>query len=171
MADNGRKLASRVEQMQELNRRIDADETLTEEEKEAIRAKARQHVAKQRKKKLEEDFLDQAIEEEELRYKPTEQLEGVILHLPDFSNNIRLDGKIFFHGLHYTVTYNVARVMYDIMARMWEHQNEIEGKPRRSDLQRRHANNYLSPAHQSMSVGSPGDSGLNRMTTRRLEQT
>lgn len=123
-----KKLASALS---EINRRLDADTILSAEEKEIIRAKAREEVLKRRKETAEKAYLEAAMRDEERSFNPEEQYENVIIDLAPYAAFIAIDGMQYFHGLSYEVTYGVARVMADVCARTWEHQREIKGERRR----------------------------------------
>ncbi len=127
--------------LSEIDRRLDADELLTDDERAQIKAKARAHVAKKRKDAVEAKLFAQEIRDEEISYNPLEQFEDVTIELAPYvasaklkASCITLDGRMFFHGVTYSVPYSVARVLEDIMARTWEHENEIRGRPRRADM-------------------------------------
>ena len=129
--------------LSEIDRRVDAAH-LSDEDRAAIKAKAREHVAKKRKDKAEAELLAKEIREEEIAYNPAEQIEDVQINIPPFvaaeklhGACISLDGRLFFHGLVYPVPYGVARVLEDVMARSWEHEREIHGDRRKADVNRR----------------------------------
>lgn len=151
----------------EINKRLDADPLLTDAEREQIKAKAREHVHKKRKDKAEADYLAKMIREEEIANNPLEQLERVTIELAPYvasaklkASCITLDGRMYFHGVTYSVPYSVARTLEDIMARTWEHENEIRGRPRRVDMEGIHKPSLekLHPGQENMSIG--------RVTTR-----
>jgi hypothetical protein len=155
----------------EIDKRVDADGLLSDEDKEQIKAKAREHVAKKRKDKAEAELLAKEIRREEISYNPLEQFEDVIINLPPFvasqkfqASFISLDGKQYFHNQSYSVPYSVARVLEDIMARNWEHEREIHGERRKSDINRRPMNSRISP-HNVDSVVNTRASVLNSNTS------
>lgn len=115
----------------EIDRRLDADDLLTADEKQVIRDKAREEVARRRKERAEEAYLKAAIKEEERAFDPVEQWEDVIIDLAPYAAFIALDGVQYFHGLTYTVTRGQAATIADVCARTWEHQREIKGERRR----------------------------------------
>lgn len=148
--------------MAEINKRLDADTTLTDEEREQIREKAREHVAKKRKDKAEAEYLAQAIREEEISHNPLEQYEDVTIDIAPYvasaqlkASCITLDGRMYFHGVTYSVPYSVARTLEDIMARTWEHENEIHGRRRRQDMDGIHKPSLvkLTPGTEGANVG------------------
>jgi len=118
----------------EIDTRLDANELLTEQDRETIRAKAREHVHNKRKKLVEEQALAAAIEEEERRFALVEDYEMIEINLAPYAAMITLDGTMYFHGMEYEVPYSVARTLDDVMARTWEHQNEIQGQRRKGDM-------------------------------------
>jgi hypothetical protein len=141
----------------EIEARLDKDETLSATDREQIKEKAREHVAKQRRDKAEADYLKVAIREEERSYEPTEQYEDVLVNLAPYVAFVMLDGVMFYHGLTYSLPYGQARVLDDQCWRSWEHQNEIEhGRKRSADLSRRRVSRLLGPGDEGLAVGAPG---------------
>jgi hypothetical protein len=127
----------------EIDKRLDTA-ILDEETRAAIKAKAREHVDKKRRDEAEARLLALEIRKAEIEDRPTEQDEDVLIDIPPFvaaeklgGSCITIDGKMFFHGVTYTVPYSVARVLEDVMARSWEHEREINGKRRKADVNRR----------------------------------
>jgi hypothetical protein len=149
--------------LSEIDQRLEAQgmPLLSEEEKEQIRAKAREHVAKKRKEQAEADYLAAAIREEEREHVPEDKWEDITINLAPFvasqkfnSAFLAIDGTRYFHGITYTVTYNQARFMEDIMARGWEHEREIHGERRRADFQRRPIEGMISPGSMNINTTS-----------------
>lgn len=147
----------------EIDKRLDAA-VLDEETRAQIRQKARDHVDKKRRDEAEAKFLAKSIREVEIEDRPTEQDEDVLVDIPPFvaaeklgGACITLDGKMFFHGLTYTVPYSVARTLDDVMARSWEHEREIHGQRRKADVSRR-------PVMQTIRPGNEG--AQSRVNTR-----
>ena len=141
----------------EIDSRVDADELLSAADREAIKEKAREHVASKRKSKAEADALAAAIEEMEREYDPKEQYEDILINLaPHVASQrfsaafISLDGEMFFHGLSYEVRYAVARTLEDVMARGWEHEREIHGERRRADISRRPVLPHIHQGQEGM---------------------
>jgi hypothetical protein len=130
----------------ELESRIDADDLLSLEERAEIKAQAREEVAKRRKDKAIKTLLDREIRLAEVEHDPDEQLVDILIDLPAFSAYVRLDNVVYFHGILYEVRPVVAATMRDVMARAWEHQNEIDGRKRIGDLTRRMADQRISPS-------------------------
>jgi hypothetical protein len=131
MASNGNGKKSLSRALSEIEKRLDADDILTVEEKEQIRAKAREEVRKRRRDKAEQELLQAAIREEERAFSPVDQWTDITIDLAPYAAYIALDGVQYFHGLTYTVAHGVAVTMLDICARTWEHQREIKGERRR----------------------------------------
>jgi hypothetical protein len=138
--------------LSEIEQRIDNDPLLTPEVRAQIKEKAREHVAKKRRDAAEAKLLAQEIRNEEIAHNPLEQYEDVQIDLAPYvasakfsSSYISLDGRMYVHGLVYSVPYSVARTLDDIMARAWEHENEIHGRRRRGDLVRKPMQPRLSP--------------------------
>lgn len=161
MARPSRKLER---QLEEIDRRADANDLLTLEDRERIKAKAREHVAAQlaerrkaQKALLEADYLERAVRDEE----KAAGLHGAYVDLTvDVAANaafITLDGVSYFHGLTYEVPENVAATLYDIMARTWEHENETHGLRRRADVGRRQQPRVMRAGLERSSLGEPGN--------------
>lgn len=131
--------------LSEIERRVDASDELTAEDRVQIKARAREEVKKRRKDAATKRALDEAIREEERSYDPLQQFEDVTIDLAPYAPFVSLDGIMYFHGLSYSVPYNVARTIDDISARTWEHQNEIDGRRRRGDLNRRPMQTVIGP--------------------------
>ena len=147
----------------EIDKRLDAA-LLDDETRAAIKAKAREHVDKKRRDEAEAKLLALEIRKAEIEDRPTEQDEDVLIDIPPFvaaeklgGSCITIDGKMFFHGVTYTVPYSVARVIDDVMARSWEHEREIGGKRRKADTNRR-------PMHRAI---RPGDEGVQHVVNTR----
>ena len=131
--------------LSEIEKRVDESDELTAEDRATIKARAREEVKKRRKDAATKRALDEAIREEEQVYDPLQRYEDVTIDLAQYAPYISLDGIMYFHGLTYTVSYNVARTIDDISARTWEHQNEINGHRRRGDINRRPQQKVISP--------------------------
>lgn len=131
MAENGNGKKSLSRALSEIEKRLDTDDLLTQEEKEIIRQKARDEVKRRRKEKAEESLLQATIREEERVFNPPDRWTDVTIDLAPYATFIALDGVQYFHGLTYTVTGAASATMLDIMARTWEHQREIKGERRR----------------------------------------
>lgn len=118
----------------EIDQRVDADELLDAAARATIKEKAREHVLKKRRAEVEKLALDAAIAEEERKYGVQEDYETVTVNLAPYCAMVTLDGTMYFHGIDYEVPYSVARTIEDVMARTWEHQNEIQGQRRKGDV-------------------------------------
>lgn len=120
----------KARKLREIERRLNADKILSPEEKEVIRKRAKEHVAEARRKATEEALLHAYIKEEERGDKPQEELVDITLELPDHAPFLRLDNRVWFHGVTYEVEMSVYQTMMDMQARMWEHEKQTEGKAR-----------------------------------------
>ncbi len=49
----------------------------------------------------------------------------IMLDLAPHSNQIMLDGKVFFHGHTYEVSENVYKTLNEIQSRGWDHEDEV----------------------------------------------
>jgi hypothetical protein len=150
--------------LREIDTRLASDELLSAADREQILERARKHVEDERKEAVTDELLQKAIKAERRKHNPKEAFEDVILDLPPYQAYIALDGVMYFHGLRYTVTYSVARVMDDIAGRGWEHQNEIDGRTRHGDLGRKHRNTVIGP---NGSQRAPAERSAGAVNTRQ----
>lgn len=127
------------------------DETslLTSEEQDAILAKAREEVRKERADEAMKSFLDKALIAERKKNNvgpKEEEMVQLLIDLPGFTNALVINNHQFFHGYTYTVPVSKARDMASMMARAWEHENEVGGANR--DQYRKPSNQVLRPGNQ-----------------------
>ena len=120
---------------------------LTPEEKEEIRARAYEQVAKEKKIREEEAFMDAALKEARSADEPALQMEEIFIDLPGHAVRLLVDGIEYLHGFMYTVNSHQAASMRDQMQRCWNHEDEVGGanrewykRPRNLSLTRRHQN-------------------------------
>lgn len=132
--------------LSEIERRVDNMDGLSPEDRAQIKAKAREHVAKKKRDAAEAKLLAEEIRNEELAQRVREPIERIVIDLAPFASYIALDGVFYWHGIDYNLPYSVARTIEDISARTWEHQNEIGGRRRKGDLNRRPQNRRISPS-------------------------
>lgn len=122
--------------------RDDADSfSLSDQEKAAIREKARLQVLNEVKDREEKSLLSQYVDEEREKLLPEYELVPVWLELPGSAECIMLDGKQYFHNRLYNVTPAVFAVLVEQMNRGWAHEEETE--VRDTKTRRRHR----APAH------------------------
>jgi hypothetical protein len=121
--------------------------SLTEEEKEEIRARAYEQVNKEKKAREEERFMQAALDEARSVDEPELQMEDIFIDLPGHAVRILIDGIEYLHGFTYTVNQPKAQSMRDIMQRCWNHEDEVGGanrewykRPRNINLNRRNSN-------------------------------
>jgi len=60
--------------------------------------------------------------------KPEIEYESVKIDLPPHAPDVRIDGRVFQHGLTYKVTAVQAASMREIMFRAWSHEEEVRGQ-------------------------------------------
>jgi hypothetical protein len=142
--------------LEEIDARLQAS-SLTEEEKNEARIRAREHVRAKRKEKAVDEAFKRAVTEEEREYEPNDQLVDIMIDLPKYAAFVRLDHVVYYHGLPYEVPMIKAQTILDIMARAWEHQSEIEGKRRKGDNALRPQNYRIGPQHEGMSMNKLDD--------------
>ena len=132
----GKSRKPQVEQLKEIEKRIQLAANLSEEEKSEARQRARDHVLKKRKEKAIDQYFEAAVKEEEREFEPDEQYEDYTVDLPEYTPFIKINNVIYFHGITYEVSYKKARSMADLQARAWEHDREKDGKRRKGDIGR-----------------------------------
>lgn len=95
---------------------------LSPAEIEAIRAEARETVAKEIRKQKEKALLDKFLVEERRAAIPAKRLVPVFLQLAGSTNYIMLDGHQYYHDNVYHVEEAVAQVLVEQMTRGWAHE-------------------------------------------------
>lgn len=100
---------------------------LDQKEISAIRAKAREAADKERKQRQEDDLYEAELEEARKVGDPDEVLYAVHLNLAPHASTIRLDNRVFFHGQVVHVNLHQKCALKDIIARGWEHEEEVGG--------------------------------------------
>ena len=130
----GKPRKAQVEALKEIEKRIEAADILSAEEKQEARARAREHVLKKRKDKAIDQYFEAAVKAEETALSPTDRLTDFVVDLPEFTYLIKIDGRDYYHGCSYRVPVRQADSMRDIAARAWEHDWEINGRRRRNDM-------------------------------------
>jgi hypothetical protein len=168
------RLSKKIERtLNEIDRRADMDGTLTMEDRERIKAKAREHVQeridKQRrdqKAALEAEYLERAVRDEEKAAGLHGAYIDVEINVAASAAYIMLDGTMYMHGLTYEVPENVGYTLVDIMGRTWEHENETNGRRRRADTGLRTQSRFVSRGMENASMGEPGQ--INSRTLPRI---
>jgi len=87
-----------------------------------------------RRAEVEKLALDAAILDEERKYQIAEEYEFVTISLAPFAAMVTLDGTMYFHGSIMRWRTRSPATLEDVMARTWEHQNEIQGQRRKGDV-------------------------------------
>lgn len=107
-------------------RDADAASVLSEEDKAAIRAKAREKVREEVKDRATKALLEQFVEEERQLMIPGEELCEIFLDLASHSQYIMLDGKQYLHHHWYQVKRAVFQVLSEQMNRGWAHDEQTQ---------------------------------------------
>lgn len=84
-----------------------------------IQKKASDQVLAQRKKEAEAAFLEEALQRERAKDDPEEELTTITIDLPAYASHLLIDGIMFPHGSHATVTRSTATSMLAHMGQMW----------------------------------------------------
>src|SRR3974390_3375196 len=124
------------------------EDYLTEARENAIRKKAQ--LIAERELGLIADDGDKKVVKGPLKKLPKEYT--LTLDLAPHSDRIILDGVTFLHGGTYTFDKAQYDTIRDIIHRGYEHQAEIEGKPRFDHAYRRASNISVSPSSENMSA-------------------
>ncbi len=120
---------------------------LSQEDQDAIVAKARETLDKETRDEAEKRFLEKALQEERRarNINPrNEPLVDIHIDLPGFAHALVVNNTHYLHGQTYRVTTSQAADMQSMMARAWEHEEDVGGANR---------NEYRKPKH---SVIRPG---------------
>ncbi len=111
--------------------RFDQD-LLTEEAKEALRAKARSVALEEQKNKLSDALYAGYLEEARRSHDPQKQTVPILLQLAGHASYIMLDGKQFHTDKIHHVTPDVAHVLIEQMNRGWAHEELTEVRDHRT---------------------------------------
>lgn len=101
---------------------------LTEAELEAIEKQARNEIEAEAKKKAKALALEAAKMRLRQQSGLNEESEQVFVDVAPYADRITIDGVVYLQTGTYTVRRGVAATMYEIMAKTWNHQAEIDGK-------------------------------------------
>jgi hypothetical protein len=123
---------------------------LTEEEKQTIRERAIEQIAKEKKIRAEEAFMEAALQDARKEDEPDLQMEDVFIDLPGNSIRLLIDGVEYLHGFTYEVNAPKARTMREMVQRAWNHEDEIGGANR--NFYNKPANRHLSPRSQNVTT-------------------
>ena len=105
------------------------DESLfTPEELKKIAADAKSEHEAKKKAEATREAKAHYLERLERAEDPTQQTESVYIDLPPYADRLIIDGTIYMHGGRFDVPAPRVAVLYEQMARAWNHQLEIEGK-------------------------------------------
>jgi hypothetical protein len=107
--------------------RIDFD-LLTAEDKLRIQEEVLAQARAEQKAAALEAYRKVALEEARREEGLEEEMISFVLDLAEFADRLTIDGKIFFHGRHYTVPRSVYQVLTDMAYKTHQHQHEIDGK-------------------------------------------
>jgi hypothetical protein len=134
---------------------VEPDKTFVDETRiAALRKMAEQDVHEELTKEHEELLLEQFKQEARQAKLPQEELQEIQIDLPGHAPHVMLDNVIYLHGHTYTLPRNQVDSIKDIMARAWDHENDIGGANR--DV-------YRKPRNQRISQNGPGSASLMRV--------
>ena len=111
---------------------------------EALRAKAKAQVEKEKQLAAEAQLLEQFEKEERQAGGLDEEKVEISIDLAPYADRIMLDGVVYFQGRTYTVRSSVAEVMREMTQASWKHQSIVDGKP--EDFYRKGRGQGVTPA-------------------------
>lgn len=123
---------------------------LSDAEKAELRAKARERVDRERKEASMDAFLAAEIDAARRAGLPQEEMKFIALDMAGHSDRIMLDGIIYFHGQTYEVPKHTYDVLREVVARGWEHEDEIGGANR--DMYRRPRTTALTRGMENLAA-------------------
>lgn len=137
---------------------IDIDPTLlSDAEKAALRERALERVAKERKEHAMDAFLEQEIAQARKAHLPAQEIKYISLDMAGHADRIMIDGVVYFHGQTYEVPKCLYDVLAEVVARGWEHEDEIGGANR---------NSYRKPRSTALRPGMVGMSATQILGSR-----
>lgn len=119
---------------------------LTEEEKEALTAEARQMILKDMKQDARDKYFDREVAKLRREHIPSDQFMRLTISSAEYVPYFMLDGDRYYNGYTYDVPQRVAAVLMEQMQRSWQHQEEINGRSR-SNAYRQASNQRIGPQH------------------------
>jgi hypothetical protein len=131
------KLADIDTKITEIETRVDGDVSLSAEQREEVKERARKHVRKKAQERLTDELFAKEVRLAEIEFThPDDELLEVTIDLPEFAYSIVMDNVSYFHGLTYDVPKRKYHSIIDQMARSWEHDREIHARRRKGDIAR-----------------------------------
>lgn len=100
---------------------------LSAAEIEKIQRRAHEAAIAELKAKQEEELYEATLEAARRAGDPNETLYLVVLNLAPHAQQIMVDHRVYFHGQTVQVPYGLKCVLKDMIARTWEHEEEVGG--------------------------------------------
>lgn len=125
---------------------------LTADEVKAIRAEAAKQVHDDKRKQAKRALLEEELDKARRAGTPDEEELEVTIDLAGHAAFVRLDTLIYWHGYTYRVGYRTAATIRDIMARTWDHEDDVGGANRNHHVKPR--NLMIGPGQQGASANS-----------------
>jgi hypothetical protein len=145
----------------EIEKRVDSDEMLTEEQRVEIKERARAHVRKKQIERMTDLLFNEEVRLAETDMAmPDERLEEITIDLPEYAYMIAIDNVGYYHGCTYDVPRRKYLSLIDQMARTWEHDREVHGRRRKGDMVR-------DPFHRGVNAYSKSDVVTTRDSLRQ----
>ncbi len=106
---------------------IPGEDLLDEKEIAALKAQAREEVAKERKLQARKALLAEMKRDVLSEDDPTEEMLDYEITLPSFAAYIMIDGTRFYHGQSYTFAHRQLASVRDIVQSAWKHEEAAFG--------------------------------------------
>jgi hypothetical protein len=107
---------------------VSPPDLLTKDEIEALQLEVQKEIDKEAKAKAKEDLKKKMLLEARVARGLEEPIVPVLIDLPIYAMDIKLDNRTFLLNHTYDVRASVAAVLYEIMQKTWQHQAVIEGR-------------------------------------------
>lgn len=105
----------------------------------ALKAAAEKQVAKERKDAASKALLEKFVAEARraTATDPDEEMVDIFIDLPEFSDRLIIDGRIYLYGHTYTVNRAQYNGIKEMLHRAYDHQDELDGKSKYEPTSRR----------------------------------
>lgn len=125
---------------------------LSEEDHKALKAEAAKIVEEELKKEARAKELKRYIQESRGHYDPEEEQREIIIDVAGHADRILINGAEYWHGAKYTVSVSLYRCLQEIMARSWQHEDNVAGVNRDRYFRPTQRNHTLKPGMEGISA-------------------
>ncbi len=119
---------------------------LTEEERAEIEDTIIAEIEEEERERLRAAYKVEAKEKFRREKGLAEEQVTLTIDVAGHAQDIKLDGRPFYHGHTYTVPRSIADTLFDIMGRTWDHEESVGGA---------NQNEYRKPRNTRMLGGRP----------------